>query len=96
MPLSSLACESEPSGIPGSQSGVHQPQRNAPTDPVCILTELVMQTGSGDANRMWGVGQTPCLCQGPQMAKLMPALAWMLTYNVWPSGLNVDPANSSL
>ena len=30
------------------------------------------------------------------MAKLRPRLAWMLTNRVCPSGLNVDPANSSL
>ena len=30
------------------------------------------------------------------MAKVMPRLAWMLTNRVWPSGLNVAPANSSL
>jgi hypothetical protein len=29
------------------------------------------------------------------MANDMPALAWMLTNRVRPSGLNVDPANSS-
>jgi len=30
------------------------------------------------------------------MAKVMPLPAWMLTNRVWPSGLKVEPANSSL
>ena len=30
------------------------------------------------------------------MAKVMPALAWMLTNSVCPSGEKVEPANSSL
>ena len=34
--------------------------------------------------------------QGPQIAKVMPLPAWMFTNSVWPSGLNVVPANSSL
>ena len=38
---------------------------------------------------------TPMVFQGPQIANVIPALAWMLTNSVCPSGLNVDPANSS-
>ncbi len=30
--------------------------------------------------------QTPIRSQGPQVAKVIPALAWMLTNRVWPSG----------
>ena len=32
---------------------------------------------------------------GPQIANVTPALDWMLTYSTSPSGLNVEPANSS-
>ena len=39
--------------------------------------------------------QTPIRSHGPQMAKDSPALAWMLTKRVRPSGLKVEPANSS-
>ena len=38
---------------------------------------------------------TPIRAQSPQIAKVIPRLAWMLTNRVRPSGLNVDPANSS-
>lgn len=41
------------------------------------------------------MSQTPIRSHGPQMAKVMPAPAWMFTNSVCPSGLNVDPANSS-
>ena len=34
--------------------------------------------------------------QSPQMANVMPRPAWMFTNSVWPSGENVEPANSSL
>ena len=39
---------------------------------------------------------TPILCHGPQIAKVRPAAPWMLTNSVFPLGLKVDPANSSL
>jgi len=39
--------------------------------------------------------QKPKFSQGPQIAKDIPLGAWMLTYRVSPSGLNVDLANSS-
>jgi hypothetical protein len=33
--------------------------------------------------------------QGRQIANVTPWAAWMFTKSVWPSGLNVAPANSS-
>ena len=33
--------------------------------------------------------------RAPRSRNVMPRLAWMLTNSVWPSGENVDPANSS-
>ena len=39
--------------------------------------------------------QTPIRSHGPQIANDIPRLAWMLTNRVCPSGLKVEPANSS-
>ena len=39
--------------------------------------------------------QTPTRSHGPQMANVIPRDAWMFTNSVSPSGLNVEPANSS-
>ena len=40
-----------------------------------------------------GLGQIRA-AQGPQIANEIPFEAWMLTNNVLPSGLKVDPANT--
>ena len=73
----------------GGATGRHRPER--PDGPGSALTRgPAARSGTRGGDR-----QTPIRSQRPQMAKVMPRLAWMLTNRVWPSGLKVDPANSS-